>query len=265
MDEENPQVVLYLVDGQTHLGITATVFRGAQLKSKSKPGSRRLRSTKPSLQSLTVASCAKVRLFRAQGVTGNDRQFAVSASSTVDLLDPVGSLLGQMVPTSVAFKGFMDAALLVLRFSEKQIACVEQVKQKPSLFIPKELGEIPVPEVQHNVYSHRSFKQGVAGTKNIIQFMEELPKHFESRGLPFLEQGFCVVGAEKVAWKELVQQVPDYFDVVTVGCNKDSFGKVVLTKFAGLTADAEGKQKLTKFLKDVRAAAAPVFRTQRNF
>ncbi|CAE7212132.1 unnamed protein product [Symbiodinium sp. CCMP2592] len=264
-NEENPQVLLYLGgDAEVHIGVTATVYRGALLKSTAASGSRRMRVTKPAVHSLPVSSCARLRVFRAQTVAGNARQYAVCSTSTAELLDPLGTVLGQLTPTSIAFDGFMDAALLVIRFSEKQVACISQVGAQPNLFVAKDVGEIPVPEVKHTIYSHRDFKPGVKGAENIVKYMSDLPSVFEKRGLKFLEQGCIRIGASQVRWDELIQQVPDYFDVVGVGCSsKESYGRLVLTRFLQFTADADGLQKLRKFVAEVREKAAPVPRAQR--
>ncbi|CAE7782974.1 STK36 [Symbiodinium sp. CCMP2592] len=109
-----------------------------------------------------------------------------------------------------------------------------------------------------------SGKPGVKGAENIVKYMSDLPNVFEKRGLKILEQGCIRIGASQVRWDELIQQVPDYFDVVGIGCSsKENFGRLVLTRFLQFTADADGLQKLRKFVAEVREKAAPVPRAQR--
>ncbi|OLQ02502.1 hypothetical protein AK812_SmicGene14669 [Symbiodinium microadriaticum] len=233
---EQPQVILYRLPGrQLCLGVVSTIFRGALMTTPGKSNNRRLRTTKPSTQPLTMASCSVVRVWRATEAGNTGRQFAVHACSTVDIVDPIGSILGQIRPASVLCTGALDQAVLALRFHQDQVESINRVVASEEAYQEAEAVEpqsVPEPE-PHPVLGHRSFGHNAAGTANLLKYMERLPKLYSDHGLQILDDknNFIGVGGSVLApWTELVQQTPDYFEVTCSSIKKDDYGKQVVRK-----------------------------------
>ena len=270
LDVEQPQVILYRLPGrQLCLGVVSTIFRGALMTTSGKSNNRRPRTTKPSTQPLTMASCSVVRVWRATEAGNTGRQFAVHACSTVDIIDPIGSILGQIRPASVLCTGTLDQAILALRFHQDQVESINRVVASEEAYQEAEAVEpqsVPEPE-PHPVLGRRSFGHNAAGTANLLKYMERLPKLYSDHGLQILDDknNFIGVGGSVLApCKDLVQQTPDYFDVTCSSIKKDDYGKQVVRKMldAHPTKGAEGLHILQQWMENVRKLAQPVPRAQ---
>ena len=216
VDVEQPQVILYRLGRELCLGVVTTIFRGALLTTPGKSSNRRLRTTKPSTQPLTMASCSVARVWRATEAGNTGRQFAVHAASTVDLIDPIGSIIGQIKPATVCCTGTLEQAVLALRFNQDQVDSINRVVESEEAYQEAEAMEpqsLPEPE-QHPVLNHRSFGHNASGTANLVKYMERLPNMYKDHGLQILDDKHNFIGAGGsvlAPWKELVQQTPDYF------------------------------------------------------
>ncbi|CAE7345801.1 unnamed protein product [Symbiodinium sp. CCMP2592] len=240
-DVEKPQIVLYSYrqGPEVHLGVVTTVFRGAVMKSSS--SSRRLRTTKPSTQPLTVSSCAVARVWRCGPTGTTGRQFAVHAASVIDLLDPIGTVIGQIVPATICFTGPEECAIMVLRFNQDQMESIQKVVDSEEAYQEAAAAaphSVPEPEAD-TVLNHRSFAHTMQGTTNLVTFMEKLPGLWSARGFQILNDkgGFDLGDGQVVLWTELVQQTPDFFECTCSHVKKDDYGKLIVRKLCDAHPD----------------------------
>ena len=143
-----------------------------------------------------MASCSVARVWRATEAGNTGRQFAVHAASTVDLIDPIGSILGQIKPATVCCTGTLEQAVLALRFNQDQVDSINRVEseeayQEAEAMEPQSL---PEPE-QHPVLNRRSFGHNATGTANLVKYMERLPNMYKDHGLQILDDKHNFIGA----------------------------------------------------------------------
>ncbi|CAE7223762.1 unnamed protein product [Symbiodinium sp. CCMP2592] len=267
-DVEKPQIVLYSYrqGPEVHLGVVTTVFRGAVMKSSS--SSRRLRTTKPSTQPLTVSSCAVARVWRCGPTGTTGRQFAVHAASVIDLLDPIGTVIGQIVPATICFTGPEECAIMVLRFNQDQMESIQKVVDSEEAYQEAAAAaphSVPEPEAD-TVLNHRSFAHTMQGTTNLVTFMEKLPGLWSARGFQILNDkgGFDLGDGQVVLWTELVQQTPDFFECTCSHVKKDDYGKLIVRKLCDAHPDqgSKGLKTLRDWMREVRKLAQPVLGAQ---
>ena len=62
-----------------------------------------------------------------------------SSASILDLIDPCGSILGEVRPSSLQIKEFHHTYMMVVQLSKEQVDCIRSLQEDPASWAPVEV------------------------------------------------------------------------------------------------------------------------------
>ena len=167
-DDSHVQILAFRDNEEIALGLVRS--RGASTKDGI---GRRLRVTKPAAHLLPLSSVSRVRLVRLTEIS-EGRYFCCALSPTL-LVDPLGTVLGEFTPVEqrIGLKFqflFAEGVLRELKtIGENPDLCSEQPE-------PSQAGLAEPENSTIETYTVADFKRSVQGTRNIVSFLQCLPK-----------------------------------------------------------------------------------------
>ena len=169
-DDSHVQILAFRDNEEIALGLVRSIYRGASTKDGIV---RRLRVTKPAAHLLPLSSVSRVRLVRLTEIS-EGRYFCCALSPTL-LVDPLGTVLGEFTPVEQRI-GLKFQFL----FAEGVLRELKTIGENPDLFSeqpePSQAGLAEPENSTLEPYPVADFKRSVQGTRNIVSFLQCLPK-----------------------------------------------------------------------------------------
>ncbi|CAE7269755.1 unnamed protein product [Symbiodinium sp. CCMP2592] len=270
--DEKPQVVVYVSteksEKRVSLALVLTVFRGALLKGKegSDKAPRKLKVCKPAVYALPVQSISACRVLHLTE-TGHLKYFACALSPT-ELLCPAARILGHLPCATCE----MSETKIRVSISEAAHLQMQALQEKPELLaaMPSSADAIADAgadddtaefESEEQTYSASDFTASIAGSQKIVAFLTSLPKQWNDRGVPIVdEQNKVSVQGTDHPWKHICLRAPEFLDNVYSGPPK-GYGRFVVAQLMQIIPAGDlqaAKKRLKEMLVKLVANSLPV-------
>ena len=161
-----------------------------------------------------------------------------------DLIDPLGAVLAVFSPETTSLVG--QALGFKVRLSDCQLDAIAKLKQRAG-DAAKAMVKPPA-----QVYSHLDFERSSSGSRNIENFLYQLPDLFAAASVKLLDDTGAITIVQngsrlKIQWHEIAKRAPSYFDAVvgvtgfqTAKISSRDYGKTVIRKLLTLLPTSTG-------------------------